>query len=116
MNDHSILRELLSPWKGGVQQTDPHTIDGDYNGQEPLRDCPAGPFIFARLDRGMKDRITLCISFNTHVKGDFSMKATEKTEGSCKNVFKHGRPPTKEEYTKVWIDLINQIERLKSST
>lgn len=44
------------------------------------------------------------------------MKDTTKTEGSCKNVFKHGRPPTKEEYTKVWIDLINQIERLKSST
>lgn len=44
------------------------------------------------------------------------MKDNEQREGSCKNVFKYGRPPTKEEYTKVWIDLINQIERLKSAT
>ena len=32
-----------------------------------------------------------------------------------KNVFKNGRVPTKEEYTKVWIDLINKIEREKAS-
>ena len=30
---------------------------------------------------------------------------------SVTNVFKNGRMPTKEEYTKIWIKLINQIER-----
>lgn len=41
----------------------------------------------------------------------------EKTvpNGSVKNVFKNGRKPTKEEYTKVWIDMINHIERLKAN-
>ena len=34
---------------------------------------------------------------------------------AVKNVFKNGRMPTKEEYTKVWIDLINKIEREKAS-
>ncbi len=33
---------------------------------------------------------------------------------SVKSVFKNGRKPTKEEFTKVWIDMINHIERLKS--
>lgn len=34
---------------------------------------------------------------------------------SVKNVFKYGRKPTKEEYTRVWIDMINRIERLKAN-
>ena len=34
---------------------------------------------------------------------------------AVKNVFKNGRIPTKEEYTKVWIDLINKIEREKAN-
>ena len=34
---------------------------------------------------------------------------------AVKNVYKNGRMPTKEEYTKVWIDLINKIEREKAS-
>ena len=29
------------------------------------------------------------------------------------NVFKNGRMPTKEEYTNIWIELINRIERGK---
>lgn len=29
------------------------------------------------------------------------------------NIFKNGRMPTKEEYTKLWIKIINQIEREK---
>ena len=32
-----------------------------------------------------------------------------------KNVFKNGSMPTKEEYTKVWINLINKIEREKAN-
>ena len=32
---------------------------------------------------------------------------------AVKNIFKNGRMPTKEEYTKLWIKLINQIEREK---
>lgn len=41
----------------------------------------------------------------------------EKTvsNNSVKNVFKNGRTPTKEEYTKVWIDMINRIERQKAN-
>lgn len=27
------------------------------------------------------------------------------------NVFKNGRMPTKEEYTNIWIELINRMER-----
>ena len=34
---------------------------------------------------------------------------------SVTNIFKNGRMPTKEEYTKIWIDLINKIEREKAS-
>ena len=30
------------------------------------------------------------------------------TEGVT-NIFKNGRKPTKEEYTKIWIDMINHI-------
>ena len=32
---------------------------------------------------------------------------------TVKNIFKNGRMPTKEEYTKLWIKIINQIEREK---
>lgn len=35
------------------------------------------------------------------------------TYGNVTNVFKGGRLPTTEEYTKFWIDMINQIERSK---
>lgn len=34
---------------------------------------------------------------------------------SVTNVFKNGRLPTKEEYTRIWIDMINHIERLKAN-
>ena len=30
---------------------------------------------------------------------------------SVENIFKNGRIPTKEEYTNLWIKLINQMER-----
>lgn len=33
--------------------------------------------------------------------------------GAVTNVFKNGQMPTKEEYTQVWIDMINHMERLK---
>ncbi len=33
---------------------------------------------------------------------------------SVKNFFKNGRKPTPKEYTQVWIDLINQLERIKA--
>lgn len=32
----------------------------------------------------------------------------------CKSIFKKGRKPSKQEYTQVWIDLINQIEHRNS--
>lgn len=31
------------------------------------------------------------------------------------NVFKNGRMPTKEEYTQIWIRIINQIEQEKAN-
>ena len=34
---------------------------------------------------------------------------------SVTNIFKNGRLPTKEEYTNIWIKLINQMEREKSN-
>ena len=34
---------------------------------------------------------------------------------SVTNVFKNGRMPTKEEYTKIWIEMINHIERLNTN-
>lgn len=34
---------------------------------------------------------------------------------AVKNVYKNGRMPTKEEYTRIWIKMINQIEREKVS-
>ena len=35
--------------------------------------------------------------------------------GAVKNVFKNGQMPTKEEYTKIWIEMVNHIERLKAN-
>ena len=43
------------------------------------------------------------------------MEKSNVPHDAVKNVFKNGRMPTKEEYTKVWIDLINKIEREKAS-
>ena len=34
---------------------------------------------------------------------------------SVQNVFKNGQMPTREAYTKVWIEMINHIERLKAN-
>lgn len=34
---------------------------------------------------------------------------------AVKNIFKHGRIPTREEYTSLWIKMINQIERKKAN-
>lgn len=38
-----------------------------------------------------------------------------KTSNSVTNVFKNGRMPTREEYTNIWIKLINQMERSKAN-
>lgn len=43
------------------------------------------------------------------------MVEKKQPSDAIKNVFKNGRMPTKEEYTKVWINLINKIEREKAS-
>lgn len=43
------------------------------------------------------------------------MEEKNDLNGSVTNVFKNGRLPTKEEYTKIWIDMINHIERLKAN-
>ena len=43
------------------------------------------------------------------------MVEKKQPSSAVKNIFKIGRMPTKEEYTKVWIDLINKIEREKAS-
>ena len=36
-------------------------------------------------------------------------------EPAVKNIFKNGRMPTRDEYTKLWIRIINQIEREKAN-
>lgn len=43
------------------------------------------------------------------------MEEKNVPSGAVTNVFKNGRMPTKEEYTKIWIDMINHIERLKAN-
>jgi preprotein translocase subunit Sss1 len=43
------------------------------------------------------------------------MEKSNVPNDSVKNVFKNGRMPTREEYTKIWIDLINKIEREKAT-
>ena len=43
------------------------------------------------------------------------MEEKPVSSGVVKNVFKNGRKPTGEEYTRVWINLINHIERLKAN-
>ena len=43
------------------------------------------------------------------------MEDKKSPSGNVTNVFKGGRLPTKEEYTKFWIDMINQIERSKAN-
>ncbi|MCI7658441.1 hypothetical protein [Anaerotignum sp.] len=40
----------------------------------------------------------------------------ERQENACKSVFLHGgSEPRREEFTKVWINLINQMERNKET-
>ena len=43
------------------------------------------------------------------------MKENASPHNSVNNVYKNGRLPTKEEYTQVWIDMINKIERIKAN-
>ena len=38
------------------------------------------------------------------------MVEKKQPSSAVKNIFKNGRMPTKEEYTKVWIDLIKPVE------
>ena len=43
------------------------------------------------------------------------MEEKEQPNNAVKNVFKNGRKPTREEYTRLWIKMINQIERAKAN-
>ena len=52
---------------------------------------------------------------NKLCKGVLLMVEKNQPSGAVKNVFKNGRMPTKEEYTRIWIKMINQIEREKVS-
>ena len=47
-------------------------------------------------------------------KGGICVENKAGSNGAVKNVFKYGRKPTKEAYTKVWIDLIHHTEHLKA--
>lgn len=42
------------------------------------------------------------------------MEERKITGEAVKNIFKNGRMPTREEYTNLWIKMINQIERAKA--
>lgn len=43
------------------------------------------------------------------------MEEKKHPEPTVKNIFKNGRIPTREEYTSLWIKMINQIERKKAN-
>lgn len=43
------------------------------------------------------------------------MKKHASTSADCRSIFKNGIQTTKKDYTKAWIDLINQLERRKNS-
>ncbi len=43
------------------------------------------------------------------------MENTKQPNSAVKNVFQNGRMPTREEYTNLWIKMINQIERAKAN-
>ena len=43
------------------------------------------------------------------------MEEKKPPNSAVKNVFKNGRMPTREEYTNLWIRMINQIERAKAN-
>lgn len=43
------------------------------------------------------------------------MEKTSAPGNAVRNVFKNGRYPTKDEYTQLWIRLINHLERLKAN-
>ena len=43
------------------------------------------------------------------------MAEKNQSSDAVKNIFKNGRMPTKEEYTKLWVKMINQIERDKAA-
>ena len=43
------------------------------------------------------------------------MAEKKKPSDAVKNIFKNGRMPTKEEYTKLWVKMINQMERDKTT-
>lgn len=43
------------------------------------------------------------------------MEEKKQPNNPVRNVFKNGRMPTREEYTGLWIKMINQIEREKAN-
>ena len=43
------------------------------------------------------------------------MEEKPVANGAVTNEFKNGQMPTREEYTKVWINMVNHIERLKAN-
>lgn len=42
------------------------------------------------------------------------MDNTCQPSENCRSIFKNGEVPTAEAYTKVWIDLINALEKRKA--
>jgi preprotein translocase subunit Sss1 len=46
---------------------------------------------------------------------EFFMEEKKQATNAVKSIFKNGRMPTREEYTSLWIRMINQIERAKAN-
>ena len=75
----------------------------------------------ARLGRALssmnkrKMESTLAYHSINQEKEIFIMDEKNVPSESVTNVFKNGRMPTKEEYTKIWIEMINHIERLNAN-
>lgn len=43
------------------------------------------------------------------------MEEQSAPAGAVTNMFQNGRVPTREEYTRIWIEMINHIQRLKAN-
>ena len=70
-------------------------------------------FIYAQTVRKIKAAQAYHEILNERSR--FDMEEKPVCTGAVKNVFKNGQMPTKEEYTKIWIEMVNHIERLKAN-
>lgn len=74
---------------------------------------PGKAFLYAQTVRKIKAAQAYHEILNERSR--FDMEEKPVATGAVTNVFKNGQMPTKEEYTKIWIEMVNHIERLKAN-